>query len=410
MYLVKFKNKKDLDLVKKLNIEIIEEFDRIPGILGIEGKKEDIKKLEKMEQVASIEHDAQDEFDDDVFLVSEQQEEYSIEMLGVKKFWENGITGKGIKVAVLDGGGQLHEDLIYAGGVNIQNPNETIHSDYRDHGTHVAGIIGMQHNDVGWVGVAPEAEIYVVKMDNNRGGGNTQSAQIAAVSWCIDNDMDIICMSISSTEEGVARNEAFRVAAEEYGIICCTSAGNTDRGAAYEEDTIRYPAKLPYVVGCGSVDNDEVKAESSSKGEGLDVVGPGVNIHSTLPDRTKGISKRYGTKSGTSMSTPAIAGMFALYKEMHPELRRQELIDKVKDNAKPLGDKRLYGAGLVQPPEDLHLMKNSDLRPGQVLVIRDSRGLTEELIRRESDREVSTIFTRDESGYVTTAETGEKEV
>src|SRR5699024_10356915 len=135
--------------------------------------------------------------------------------------------------------------------------------------------------------------------DDDRGGSNTQSAQIEGMSWAIENDIDIISHSISSKSINVAREEVFRQAAEEHGMIICASSGNTHRGHAYLDETIRYPAKHPFVIGCGAtLENDEIRP-SSSRGKGLDIVAPGTNIMSTITSKTNNVGNKYGNKSGT---------------------------------------------------------------------------------------------------------------
>lgn len=345
-YQVLFKNEKDESIIKSAGAKIVFPYKNIKRVLGIEADDEVAELLRNHPEIESVEEDTEDEED-------EQKESYAIEMLNAREFWKSGLTGKGVKIAVLDGGCQQHEDLKIAGGYNVQNPHETYLSDVRDHGTHVAGIINMQDNDKGYIGIAPDAELYVVKLDDNRGGGNNGSAQIEGINWCIENDIDIISMSISSESKNVARDEAFRAAAEDYGVICVTSAGNTHRDQPMDKDTIRYPAKLPYVVGVGNLDEHKNRWVSSSIGFGLDIVAPGTRIMSTVPDYDNEISRKYGSKTGTSMATPYVAGMFALYKERFPYLSREDLIVKVKENAEFLGDPREYGAGLIRPPKEL---------------------------------------------------------
>src|SRR5699024_2969412 len=108
-----------------------------------------------------------------------------------------------------------------------------------------------------------------------------------------------------------------------------------------------------FVIGCGAtLENDEIRP-SSSRGKGLDIVAPGTNIMSTITSKTNNVGNKYGNKSGTSMSTPFIAGMFALYKEKYPHLNRENLIEKVFSEAKYLGDPIVYGVGMIQPPREL---------------------------------------------------------
>lgn len=346
LYLVTFHEKKDKSVFDGFDVRIAYEHKRISKIYTVEMDEETAGIIRKHPAIKAVEAD-------EVLEEDAQEESYAIEMLNAREFWDNDITGKGVKIAVFDGGCQRHEDLNIAGGYNVQNPNETYMSDVRDHGTHCAGIINMQDNDIGYIGIAPDAQMYIVKCDDNKGGSNLISAQVEGMSWAIDNDIDIVSQSLSSKSRNEARYEMFREAAEEHGIIICTSSGNTHRGHGMYDDTIRYPAKHPFVVGCGGLlENKEIRP-SSSRGEGLTITAPGTRIMSTVTSKSSDVGNKYGSKSGTSMSTPYIAGMFALYKEKYPHLNRENLIEKVLNEAEYLGDKRIYGAGLIQPPKEI---------------------------------------------------------
>ena len=85
-------------------------------------------------------------------------------------------TGKGVKVAVIDSGIQRdHPDLVanIKGGINFVSGSPDQWDDEHGHGTKVAGIIAALNNDIGYVGVAPEADLYAVKIMDNNGFANT---------------------------------------------------------------------------------------------------------------------------------------------------------------------------------------------------------------------------------------------
>lgn len=346
LYIVTFKEDKDIELISTIGGKVIYNYSFLDRILAVEMTQDQADELRSNENIKAVEEDAE-EYED------EQQESYAIELLKVREFWDSGYTGKGIKIAVLDSGCQIHEDLNIAGGYNSFDSTKPYMVDIGDHGTHTAGIINMQDNDIGYVGVAPGAKLYVVKMEDNKSEGYKVSSQIEAVNWAIENNIDIISQSVSGSQDIEARRETYRVAAEEHGIIICASSGNSHRGHGYTDDTIRYPAKYPFIVGCGATDENNEIRPSSSRGEGLDIVAPGTKIMSTVTSGTTEVGKKYGSKSGTSMSTPYVAGMFALYKEKYPQLNRENLIEEVMNNAEYLGNPLVYGAGMIQPPREL---------------------------------------------------------
>lgn len=350
-YLMVLNNEKS-NVIEK--VKVVDEFENLPYIYLIEATQNEVNYLKTHEDVESLCIDEKLEFDSVVenHNFKDQGMSYALDMLEVKKFWDLGIRGKGVKIAVMDGGCQPHEDLKIAGGYNASDPDKTYMSDVRDHGTHVAGIINMQDNDIGYVGIAPEADLYIVKLDDNEGGGNKTSNQIKGINWAIENEMDIVTMSVSNLNDNDARRIAFKTAAEEHGIIVTCSVGNRTKDDDVSKENTGFPAKYPFIVGVAALNEDLTRRHTSSVGNGIDISAAGTNIVSSCIDKEKpnGVSKVYCSKSGTSMATPYIAGMFALYKQMFPNLEREELIDKMKKSAKPLGDKWQYGYGVAQFP------------------------------------------------------------
>ena len=189
----------------------------------------------------------------------------------------NKYDGKNIKVAIFDTGVAPHEDLTISGGVSFVDYT-TSYTDDNGHGSHVAGIISANNNKLGVVGIAPNAEIYAVKILNQNGGGNYSNI-ISALEWAIDNNINIINMSLGGNDDNRALHEAIKEAVNA-GIIIVAAAGNRGVG----EDTITYPARYPEVVSVGAVDQNYNIASFSSRGPELDIVAPGKSILSTIND------------------------------------------------------------------------------------------------------------------------------
>jgi len=102
--------------------------------------------------------------------------------------------GGGVRVAVLDSGIDLdHPDLRVAGNVTFV-PDTTSGDDDNGHGTMVAGVIAALDNETGIIGVAPEVDLYFVKVLNSNGAG-LMSVIIAGLEWAIENDMQVINIS-----------------------------------------------------------------------------------------------------------------------------------------------------------------------------------------------------------------------
>ena len=243
-------------------------------------------------------------------------------------------TGLGVKVAVLDTGIDTnHPDLKnnIKGGVNTILSQKS-YKDDNGHGTHVAGIIAAENNQIGVVGVAPQAELYAVKVLDRKGNG-WLSDIIEGLDWCIKNNMRVVNMSLGSTSD----NQSFHEATHNVylaGISIVASAGN-------DSDGIRYPAKYEEVIAVSAVDKNMAFASWSNSGEEIDVAAPGVDIYSTCTE------PQYTSMSGTSMSAPHVTGAVALRLQAG-YLSPAEVLAAVKLSAEDIGlplDQQ--GTGLV---------------------------------------------------------------
>ena len=208
--------------------------------------------------------------------------------------------GQGVRVAILDTGIDLdHPDLRVAGNVTFV-PETTSGDDDHGHGTMVAGIVAALDNEIGVVGVAPDAELYAVKVLNQNGSG-VCSVILSGIEWAIDNDMQVINMSFGSLGGlPVSIIEALQKA-HQAGIVLVAGAGN-----AGDLDIIYGPARYEAVIAVGATDQQDARASFSCTGSTLELMAPGVGIPSTA--RGGG----YSSGSGTSLSTPHVTGMAAL--------------------------------------------------------------------------------------------------
>ncbi len=210
--------------------------------------------------------------------------------------------GTSIKVGIIDTGIDItHPDLAanIKGGVSCVDYTTSFNDD-NGHGSHVAGTVAAVDNTIGVIGVAPSASLYGIKVLNRSGRGYTSDI-IEGMQWAIDNNMDVINMSLG----GPTYVEAYETATNavlDAGVVFVAAAGNEGP----EEDTVGYPAKFEGVIAVAATDSADVVASFSSRGPEVDVAAPGVSIFST----TK--SGGYATMSGTSMAAPHVTGAVAL--------------------------------------------------------------------------------------------------
>lgn len=257
--------------------------------------------------------------------------------------------GAGIGVAVLDTGIDVdHEDLRVAGGIRFYLRGLTLRSDnqYNDvygHGTHVAGTIAALDNGYGVVGVAPEVNLYAVKVLGDNGSGST-SAIVAGIQWvCEQENISIINMSLGSSVYSSTFKNACDNAFYNEGVLVVASAGNSGT-ADGTGDTVGYPAKYDSVIAVAASDINDQRAYFSSTGPNVELIAPGVSILSTVPD-----SLYEGTWSGTSMASPHVAGAAALVwaadKTMTSQKVREILTTTAEDLSLPVYHQ---GNGLVR--------------------------------------------------------------
>jgi minor extracellular protease Epr len=259
--------------------------------------------------------------------------------------WASGLTGKGVKIAIIDSGVASHPDLSIAGGTNvISDSSGSSYADDNGHGTHVAGIIAAQGLNGGVKGVAPDASIYAVKALDSDGEGYTSDI-ISGIDWAIQNNMNIISMSMGTSDSSAALKNAIDTAYSN-GILIVAAAGN-DGNTSGTGTNIEYPANYSSAIAVGAVDSNNKRAYFSSTGSKLEVSAPGVDIISTY------LNNGYEKMSGTSMATPFVSGDLALLKQKYPSYTNSQLRQLLDNNVKDLGTSgkdSLYGYGLITAP------------------------------------------------------------
>ncbi len=258
-----------------------------------------------------------------------------------------GNTGKGVKVGILDTGIDYnHEDLKgnYRGGYNfVGNNNDPI--DDNGHGTHVAGIIGAEDNDIGVVGVAHQAYLYSVKVLAYDSTGSASDI-VSGLEWSVDNNMQVINMSLGSDDNSISVSRAIDNTFNA-GVLIIAAAGNSGN-ASGSGDNIDYPARYSSVVSVGATDINDNRARFSSTGPSLELSAPGDHVLSTLN------WNKYGVLSGTSMACPHVTGVAALVMSAEPgitnsrvRIRMQTAAQSISNFTGKFSAKNWYGYGLV---------------------------------------------------------------
>ena len=237
------------------------------------------------------------------------------------------------------------------------------------HGTHVAGIIAANHNDIGIDGIAPESTIVAIQATNDNRLIYPEYVTCAFM-WAASHGVDIVNNSYSmdpwvywsptDPEQAAGLEAATRSIkyAQDKGLAVIAAAGNEgvdidnpwiDNGSPTDvptptknrsvEGSIRVPSMLDGVAQVSAVGQAyNVKpglslgrAEFSNYGHTIDFAAPGDQIYSTAT--TLFYRSGYAVADGTSMATPHVSGVAALIKSVHPELTGAQVIDLMKKQA-----------------------------------------------------------------------------
>lgn len=319
-------------LIRALGGEVLFTYHIVPAIAA-SLPEQALEALRRNPNVAYVEPDGL------ALALGELDNAWGVKRIGAGLVHAAGNTGRSIKVAVLDTGvDYTHPDLSanYCGGWDFVN-NDPDPMDDRGHGTHVTGTIAALLNGVGVVGVAPDAQIYALKVLGSDGKGYW-SWVIAALDWCVQNGIQVANMSLggsSSTTLEQACNRAYAA-----GVLLVAAAGNSGPG----EDTVLAPARYDAVIAVSATDSADQLASFSSTGPAVELAAPGVSIRSTLPGGS------YGTASGTSMASPHVAGTAALVWAANPTWTNVQVRQRLRETAEDLGTPGWdpqFGHGLV---------------------------------------------------------------
>ena len=267
-------------------------------------------------------------------------------------------TGQGVRVAVLDTGLDAeHPDVGgLAPAARSFVPGEGP-DDVQGHGTHVAGTLcGPSDPDGVRYGVAPGVELLVGKVLGDDGRGR-EGDVLAGIDWAVEQGCRVVSMSLGSRPvPGEHYSEVFEQVAAQLlaaspGVVLVAAAGNESARARGLVAPVGRPASSPSVLAVAAVDRvlrvaDFSNASAGTEGGQVDLAGPGVDVLSAWP-----LPERYARHSGTSMATPHVSGVLALWLEARPGARAAEVVGELLRTARRLDAPSVdVGAGLVQAP------------------------------------------------------------
>ncbi len=321
--------------------------------------------------------------------------QWGLDAVNAPEAWDMGDRGAGVRVAVLDTGFDLYhpdlqQNIDYADSRSFV-PGEGLQYALPDpfsHGTHVSGIIAAADNGFGTIGVAPEAQLLLVKVLSDAGSGSF-SSMIQGIVYAAQKHADVINMSLGASvphnvhgaaELMVAMGRATNYA-YQHGVTIIAAAGNDGADMDHDASTKFLPAELPHVlaisatgpVGWGANPNTNLDVTPSYTNYGQSAIAfaaPGGNFDSayqgyTGPCTVDGLTEPCyvfdfvfsdGNQGwfwavGTSMASPHAAGVAALIisrngGHMDPAQVEAAMAHGADDLGKP-GNDDFYGAGRV---------------------------------------------------------------
>lgn len=254
-------------------------------------------------------------------------------------------AGKGLRVGVVDTGCGPHPFLshvtdvgTFLNGEHLTGANTGV--DGFVHGTHVCGILAARPTPgAGFGGIARGVEVFSARAFDDHHVAN-QGDIANAIEWLVmECQVELINLSLTSEIQSEVVQDAILLAREQ-GALCLCAVGNSG-------DAVKFPAALEAAVGVGAVGRQGWGVEGSMaaarvpkephkhgadgfylanfscSGSGLDVVGPGVGIISTVPARF-GLAAPSAVMGGTSMACPAVVGALAAILATRPEILEME--------------------------------------------------------------------------------------
>ncbi len=381
---IKVVQERVLERLSGLYTSNVKRFGHIPFVaLHVDARALDA--LSRMPEVSSIEEDRR-------VTTSLPQ---SVPLIGGDVAWQNGYSGLGQTVAILDTGvdkfhsflsgkvvseacssttasgstssGTWYSTTVCPNGQSSQTGTGagiycplSIYS--CDHGTHVSGIAAGKDGTVNgqtFSGVARDADLIAIQIFSKFTGGGVcgsfpdpcAQAFDSDIIWGLDRvstlsgsfsiaavNMSLGGGSYTSTAKCDSDSPSTKAAIDNLrslGIATVVAAGNSGTANA-----LSYPACISSAISVGATTKQDAIASYSNSASFLDLLAPGSSIYSSVP------GGGFATWSGTSMATPHVTGAWAVLKQHEPSASVDQILSDLETNGKPILDSR---NGITKP-------------------------------------------------------------
>lgn len=278
-----------------------------------------------------------------------RSQQWHLDAMKADEIWKVS-TGKGVTVAVIDGGvkdvPELEGQVVPGKNLATSLPGDERTSS-GSHGTAMAAIIagtGKHPTGDGAYGLAPAAKILPIRVSDVE--GLATPPWVEAIRYAADSDAKIINISLgiaSKPEDDLARAEAVKYALSKGKLVFAAVGNSGDVG-----NEVEYPGATPGVVGVGAADAKGKATEESQHGPQVDMAAPGVDIVSACGGKT-GVCKQHGTSDATALASASAALLWSA----HPDWTNNQVLRVLLNTAgKPTdGVERndYVGYGIVRP-------------------------------------------------------------
>jgi subtilisin family serine protease len=250
--------------------------------------------------------------------------------------WDITQGDPSVVVAVLDTGlktsGLSDFDGQVVSGWNVLNSSSDTSSQAGNHGTYVAGVVGLaMANGVGNAGFCPRCKIMPVQVGTDTGAYWSDIA--SGLTWAVDHGARVANMSWAGTSDS-STIQAATTYAHQHGAVMTAAAGNSNCNC------VTYPSADPYVIGVAGTDISGNKAYDSNYGSWVSVAAPEGNL--TGFPSTNG-QPGYAAFGGTSSAAPVVAGIAGLLFSYNPSLTNAQVEQALEASASPVPFAVEYG-------------------------------------------------------------------
>jgi hypothetical protein len=256
--------------------------------------------------------------------------------------------GPGKPITVIDSGIDMnHPEFADRPNTTALN-TQTIDDEDEDHGTEVSSVVAAPVNGVGVVGVYPQAVLRV--WDASPLGFLSEGAAIEGIIEAARRGPGVLNLSFGGEDDDPLLAEAIMYAYRT-GSLVVAAAGNE----GFEGSPTNYPAAYSHVLTVGATNEQGRVAGFSTLSPAIDLVAPGVRIPVAEPFADD-VTGYVLDASGTSFSSPIVAGAAAWVWTVRPNLDNTQLFEVMRRSAKdigPHGFDHASGYGLLSIPNAL---------------------------------------------------------